>query len=56
MHDIIGNAGMLRGWVAIWSMQAMWLLATMTLAIGAMVVAELRSTRRARRTRGKELS
>jgi hypothetical protein len=38
---MIGSAGMLRGWVAMWTMQMLWLLATLTLSVGAMAVGEL---------------
>jgi hypothetical protein len=41
MHDVIGSAGMLRGWVAVWTMQTLWLLATLTLSVGAVAVGEL---------------
>jgi len=34
MHDMIGSAGMLRGWVAVWTMQMLWLFASLTIAVG----------------------
>jgi hypothetical protein len=41
MHDIIGNSGMLRGWISIWLMQMVWLFVAMVAAIGVTAVAEL---------------
>ena len=40
MHDVIGGAGMLRGWVAVWSMQMLWLFASLTIAVGVVGVLE----------------
>ena len=40
MHDMIGSAGMLRGWITMWTTQSLWLLASLTLSIGAAAVAE----------------
>jgi hypothetical protein len=40
MHDMIGSAGMLRGWITMWTTQSLWLLAALTVSIGAAVVAE----------------
>jgi hypothetical protein len=48
MHDVLGSAGMLRGWVTIWTQMA-WLLASLTMSIGAVAVFELCVTARARR-------
>lgn len=53
MHDMIGGAGMLRGWVAVGTMQMAWLVATMTIAVGAMAMAELLVAGRARRAQAK---
>jgi hypothetical protein len=41
MHDMIGSAGMLRGWVDVWTAHMLWLLATLTLSIGAVALVEL---------------
>ncbi len=41
MHDMIGSAGMLRGWVAMWTMQMLWLLGSLTMSVGAVAVGEL---------------
>jgi hypothetical protein len=40
MHDMIGSAGMLRGWITMWAAQALWLLASLTVSVGAAAVAE----------------
>jgi hypothetical protein len=48
MHDVLGSAGMLRGWIAMWT-QMLWLLASLTLSIGAVAVFELVVTARSRR-------
>jgi hypothetical protein len=40
MHDMIGSAGMLRGWVAVWTMQMLWLFASLTIAVGVEGVVE----------------
>jgi hypothetical protein len=51
MHDMIGSAGMLRGWASVWGMQAMiWLFAAMSVTVGATAMAELVLNRLARRT------
>lgn len=42
---------MLRGWVAMWAIQMPWLLATLTMSIGAMAVGELLISARDRRDR-----
>ncbi len=49
MHDIIGSAGMLRGWIAIWTTQALWMLGSLTVSIGATAVAEVLIAARKRR-------
>jgi hypothetical protein len=40
MHDAIGTAGMLRGWVAIWTVQMVWPLLALTVSLGATAIAE----------------
>ncbi len=40
MHDIIGSAGMLRGWVTVWTMQMLWLFASLTVAVGVVGIVE----------------
>ncbi len=40
MHDAIGTAGMLRGWVTIWTIQMVWPLLTLALSLSAMAIAE----------------
>jgi hypothetical protein len=49
MHDMIGSAGMLRGWVAMWTTQMLWLLASLTVSVGTVALAEMLITARARR-------
>lgn len=50
MHDMIDSAGMLRGWIDIWTGHFLWLLATLTMSVGAVALVEqlfdLRSSRR----------
>ncbi len=41
MHDIVGSAGMLRGWVAVWTMQMIWLFASLTVAVGVVGIVEI---------------
>ena len=41
MHDMIGSAGMLRGWITMWTTQMLWLLATLTVSVGAAAVVEM---------------
>jgi hypothetical protein len=53
MHDMIGSAGMLRGWVAVWTLQMVWFAATMTVTVGATAMLELLFTGHARRARAK---
>lgn len=50
MHDMIGSAGMLRGWVAM-SMQMLWILATLAVSVGAAALVELLITSRTRHRR-----
>ena len=51
MHDMMGNAGMLRGWVSIWTTQLLWLLAGLTISVGVTATVELLMTGRVRRAR-----
>ena len=53
MHDMMGNAGMLRGWVSIWTMQMIWFVAAMSVAVGVTAMAELLMTRRGRRAQAE---
>ena len=46
MHDMIGSAGMLRGWVDVWTTHVLWLLATLTLSLGVAACVELAATHR----------
>ena len=41
MHDMIGSAGMLRGWMEVWSAHILLLLATLTVSVGAAALVEL---------------
>jgi hypothetical protein len=49
MHDMIGSAGMLRGWIAMWTTQALWLIASLTVSVGAAAAAEVLIVARKRR-------
>jgi hypothetical protein len=49
MHDMIGSAGMLRGWIAMWTMQALWLIASLTVSVSTAAAAELLIAARKRR-------
>jgi hypothetical protein len=40
MHDAIGTAGMLRGWVAIWTVQMVWPLLALVVSLGTTAIAE----------------
>jgi hypothetical protein len=40
MHDMIGSAGMLRGWVAVWTTQMLWLFACLTVVVGVVGIVE----------------
>jgi hypothetical protein len=51
MHDMIGSAGMLRGWVDVWTAHMLWLLATLTVSIGAVALVELLTTQYRRAVR-----
>jgi hypothetical protein len=39
MHDMMAEAGMLRGWVMLWNMELMWLLfgTVLVVAAGALI-------------------
>jgi hypothetical protein len=49
MQDMIGSAGMLRGWIAMWTTQALWLIASLTVSVGAAATAEVLIAARKRR-------
>jgi len=51
MHDILGNAGMLRGWATMWTLQIIWLLAALTGSVGIVALAEQVFKGRGRRMR-----
>ncbi len=51
MHDLIGGGGMLRGWISVWTMQMMWILPTMALAVGTVALVELLISTRSARSR-----
>lgn len=53
MHDAIGIAGMLRGWVSIWMTQTIWLVVALAVSIGTMVIVEALITARERREQEK---
>jgi hypothetical protein len=53
MYDAIGTAGMLRGWVAVWTEQMLWPLAALAVALGALMIIETLIDARTRRTREK---
>jgi hypothetical protein len=53
MHDMIGSAGMLRGWVAVWTLQMVWFAALMTVTVGATAMLELLFTGHARHKRAE---
>jgi hypothetical protein len=53
MHDVMGNAGMLHGWIAIWTMQMVWLVTAMIVAAGVTATAELLITRRGHRAQAE---
>ena len=44
MHDMIGSAGMLRGWVEVWSAHMLLLFATLTVSVGVAALVELLTT------------
>jgi hypothetical protein len=46
MHDMVGSAGMLRGWVDVWTTHMLWLLATLTLSLGVAAGVERIATHR----------
>jgi hypothetical protein len=49
MHDMIGSAGMLRGWITVWTSQMLWLLGSLTVSVGTVALAELLIAARVRR-------
>jgi hypothetical protein len=53
MQDMIGSGGMLRGWVAVWTLQMVWFAAMMTVTVGATAMLELIFTGHARHERAK---
>ena len=53
MHDVIGSAGMLRGWIALLTYGLVLFIATMTLTVGAAAIAELLITSRSDRALGR---
>jgi hypothetical protein len=56
MHDVIGSAGMLRGWIALMTNGLIVFIATMTLTVGAVAIAELLITTHARRVVARSLA
>jgi hypothetical protein len=46
MHDMVGSAGMLGGWVEVRSAHMLLLLATLTVSVGAAALVELLTTHR----------
>jgi hypothetical protein len=44
MHDVIGSAGMLRGWVEVWSAHMLLLLVTLIVSVGAAALVEFLAT------------
>ena len=53
MQDMIGSGGMLRGWVAVWTLQMVWFAAMMTVTVGATAMLELLFTGHARHKRAE---
>ena len=51
MQDMIGSGGMLRGWVAVWTLQMVWFAAMMTVTVGVTAMLELLFTGHARHER-----
>lgn len=57
MHDAIGTAGMLRGWIAIWTVLMVWPLLALTVSLGATAIAEaLMDARGQRKQQGLPLA
>ena len=52
MQDMSGSAGMLRGWVDIWTTHTLWMLGTLTVSVGAGALVELLITERRRAAGG----
>jgi hypothetical protein len=46
MYETIGSAGMLRGWVDLWTTHTLLLLATLTVSVGIGALVELITERR----------
>jgi hypothetical protein len=53
MQDMIGSGGMLRGWVAVWTLQMVWFAAMMTVTVGVTAMLELLFTGHARHERAE---
>jgi hypothetical protein len=53
MQDMIGSGGMLRGWVAVWTLQMLWFAAAMTVTVGVTALLELLFTAYTRRGRAE---
>jgi hypothetical protein len=53
MQGMIGSSGMLRGWVAVWTLQMVWFAAMMTVTVGATATLELLFTGHARHERAE---
>jgi hypothetical protein len=53
MQDMIGSGGMLRGWVAVWTLQMVWFAAMMTVTVGATAMLELLFVGHARQERAE---
>lgn len=53
MHDMLGSAGMLRGWIAMWTMQMLWFVLAMTVTVGATAIGELLHDGYVRRARDR---
>jgi hypothetical protein len=56
MHDVIGSAGMLRGWIALMTDGLIVFIATMTLTVGAVAITELLITTRTKRVLARSLA
>ena len=41
MHDMMADAGVLRGWMMLWNMEMMWLLSGTALVVATGALAEL---------------
>lgn len=57
MHDAIGIAGMLRGWVAMWTVHMVWPLLALAVSLSATALAEaLMEARGQRKLQGLPLA